>query len=133
MSSILTLDNLKALAAANPPREVQAVPVYEFGPGMVAYVGELTADERDSRLEVPWNQVKERLKKEDNSGLRAFLVAACLCHNQHGEFQAKDAKAIEELAAELGKQKSAPVTRLFEKAQELNGMGDAQVEELEKN
>lgn len=131
MSSILTLEKLNASAAtvllAHP------VQVPEFGPGMVAYIAELTADERDARLEVPWLNHKEQTGQKDNAGFRAFVAAACWCKSQLRDFECADEKAITEAAKVLGGRDSKPVDRMFKLAAKLNGLTEEEVAELEKN
>lgn len=132
MSAVLSLDSLKKLADG-PPLQAHPVPVYEFGPSTIAWIAELSADERDERLEVPWLEHKEKIGQKSNIGFRAFAAAACWCSGQDRNFIAKDAKAIEEAAAQLGKLDSRPVTRMFAKAAEVNGLTAEAIEELEKN
>ena len=132
MSSTLTLEFLKQ-QSAGPPLVAHPVPVYELGPGMIAWIAELSADERDARMEIPWLKHKEESGRDDNVGFRAFLVAACLCDSQARTFVAKTPEEVGELAALLGQRDSRPITRMFVKAQEANGVGKDQVEELEKN
>lgn len=132
MSSTLTLDFLKQ-EVQGPPLQAHPVPVPEFKAGMTAWIAELSADERDARMEAPWLAYKEKTGQESNVGLRAFMAAACLCQSQARDFVACDAAGIEELAKLLGKRDAKPVTRLFLKAQTVNGIGEDQVKELEKN
>lgn len=132
MSQVLTLDFLKE-AGGGPSLKAHPVPVYELKPAMIAWIAELSADERDSRLEIPWLAHKEATGQEDEAGFRAFVAAACLCSSEDRTFVAKDAKEIAEAAAMLGKQDSRPVTRLFIKAAELNGLTAAAQEAIEKN
>lgn len=128
--SVLTLESLKALTA--PPLKAHLVPVPELSPDAVMYVAELTADERDGRLEIPWAEHCKEIGQENNAGLRAFMVAACWC-DQSRAFVATDAKAIVEVAKQLGTMNSAPITRLFNKCQQVNAIGEEEVKELEKN
>lgn len=129
--AVLTLEHLKTLAAA-PSLKAHPVPVYELGAARVAYVAELSADERDERLEVSWLAHKADTGQENNVGFRAWAAAACWCDASRA-FVAKDAKAIAAVAAQLGGLDSKPVTRMFVKASELNGLTEEDVEDLEKN
>lgn len=63
----------------------------------------------------------------NHSNIRAKLVAACLVDDK-GElmFSEKDVAA-------LGKKSSKVLDMIFSEAQKLNGIGDAEVEELAKN
>lgn len=132
MSHALTLDFLKQ-DKESPPLKAHPVPVYEFGPSMVAWIAELSADERDARMEAPWLAYKKKTGQEDNVGLRAFMAAACWCTGPERVFVAKEPEDIEEAALLLGKRDAKPVTRMFSKAQEVNGIGEDAVAELEKN
>jgi hypothetical protein len=109
------------------------VPVPEFGEGMEAWIAELTADERDRRLEVPWLKYKATTGQEDNSGFRAFAAAACWCDGPDRTFVAADEEAILAAAKSLGSQDCRPVTRMFDKALEVNGLTEQAVEAAEKN
>lgn len=131
MSSVLTLDKLKAVGV--PVLLAEPVPVYEFGAGTVAYIATLDADERDARLEAPWLEHKKRTGQKDDAGFRSFVAAACWCNSQARDFVASDAKEIAEVAAVLGKHDSKPVDRMFQKACELNGLTEAQVDAIAKN
>lgn len=130
MSKAFTLDLLQAAGA--PALKAHAVPVYEFGGGVVAHVAELSADERDSRIAVVWSKRKEETGQEDNAGLTAFIVAACLC-NESRVFLAADADAIKATALQLGKANAAAVNRLDDKARKINGLSDDAPEQAEKN
>lgn len=132
MSDILDLKKLKALAESGPVLNTHPVPVYEWGPGRCAYIAELTADERDARLEVSWLAYKAKTGQENNVHFRAWLAAACWC-NQDRSFIANDAAAIEEAAALFGAQDGRPVTRMSDKAAEVNALSGEAMEELEKN
>lgn len=127
--SVLSLDDLKDFAAT---LKAHAVPVPELGDGRVAYVAELTADERDSRLEVSWLAYKAKTGQENNVHYRAWCAAACWC-NENREFVAKGGEGIEAVAATLGKLDSRPVTRMFIKASEVNALTEEDIEDLEKN
>lgn len=126
--SALTLEDLKA------PLDLKAhaVPVPEFGDARKAYVAELTADERDARLEVAWLAYKEKTGQENNVHYRAWCAAACWC-DEARVFVAHDPAGIESVAATLGKQDSKPVTRMFVKASEVNALTEEDIEDLEKN
>jgi len=114
------------------PVSAVSVPVPEWGEGMVAYIAELTADERDERMETWYPRRREAREQENNVGFRAYAVAATLCDAQR-KFLAADEKAANDLADKLGPQNAVPVSRLFNKACELNGLLPEDVEELEKN
>lgn len=126
----LNLATLDALNAAALPLPISSVAVPEFGDGMTAYVAALSADERDERVEIPFLEYKG--DQETNVGFRAFLVAACLC-SEAREFLAKGPKDIKSLAMNLGKQAGGAVTRLFNEACTLNGIGETEQKALEKN
>lgn len=106
---------------ATPPVAAHPVQVPEFGDGVVAYVAELTADERDRRLEGPWQKHSEANGDGSMAGFRALAVAACLCDEQR-QFLAATQQDIAAAAERLGKCDSRPITRLFVKAAEINGL-----------
>ena len=130
--SALTLDHLKDLAAS-APLQSHPVPVYEFGAGRVAYIAELSADERDSRIERPWQDHKDRTGSDSMEHFRALAVAACWCAGQDRQFVAKDAAAIAVAAEQLGKANGKAVSRMFELADKLNGFTAAAMEDIGKN
>lgn len=124
--TVFGLDHLKQAMNLG----ARAVPLPEFGDGCVGYVAELSADERDERLEVPWLKRRELTGDDSNAGFRAFAVAACWCDAERN-FTAKTVKEIEATAEQLGKMDSRPITRLFVEAAKANGLtGD---EDDEKN
>jgi hypothetical protein len=108
------------------------VTVHEWGEGLYAYIGQMSADERDDRLESNWMRRKEQFGRDDNAGFRAFAVAACLC-DENRTWLAADEKAINALADSLGDRSAVPISRMFNHACNLNGLTEADVEELEKN
>lgn len=124
--TVFGLDHLKQAMKLG----ARPVPLPEFGEGVIGYVAELSADERDERLEVPWLARREATGDDSNAGFRAFAVAACWCDAERN-FTAKTAKDVERVAGELGKMDSRPITRLFVEAAKANGLtGD---EDDEKN
>jgi hypothetical protein len=128
---VFNLSKLEA-AAANPQLTIDAVPVYEFGPGETAFISELTADEKEARIEVPWNDHKKKTGQENDVGFRAHVVAACWCNTQQRDFVAKSAEEIRKVAEMLGGQGKA-VSRMFAMADKLNAVGDREIEDIEKN
>lgn len=90
------------------------------------YMKGMTAAERDS-----WEaDVYMARKKDELQGMldfRARLVAKCIC-NKDGNllFTAKDIKALSSKSAKA-------LDRLFEKAQELNGMRKEDLEKMTEN
>lgn len=111
--------------------KAHAVDVPEFGDGVTAYIAELTAHDRDERLEVPWLKHREETGDTSNAGFRAFAVAACLC-DESRKFQAESTAEIFELAGQLDKCDSRPVTRLFNVAVEANDLNSS-AEDAKKN
>ena len=131
--SHLTLEMLATLAASGgKPGRVVTVPVPELGPGTVAHVGEMSADERDARIEVAWLDRQKREGSTSAVGFRAFAVAASLCDPQRA-WLAADVEATERLAAQLGAIANGPVGRIFHEVARLNGLTKEDVEALEKN
>ena len=100
----------------------QDVDVPEWG-GTVR-VGTMTAGERDAYE----NDIYEtdganiKIKRKD---FRAKMLVRCLKTAEGGQ--------LFDDVAELSKKSSKPVQRLFEVAQELNGLGEAVQDEIEKN
>ena len=127
MSNIITAEKLQALTKDKPPLRCDPVAVPEFGAGAVAYIAELTAYEREQRIELPFQDFKASTNQEDNAGVRAHLIAACLCTDQSRSFEAKAVDAIRSLAALLngmaGDHANA-VQRLSNKAGELNALSE---------
>lgn len=107
-----------------------AVPLPELGEGVIGYVAELSADERDERLEVPWLKRRELTGDDSNAGFRAFAVAACWCDADR-KFVAPTSKDVAAAAAKLGQMDSRPITKLFVEAAKANGLTDD--DEPEKN
>lgn len=131
MSNILSLAKLTAEPA--PALNCEPVPVPEYGPGMVAWIAELTQEEREERIEVPFSDYLKRTERKNNVGLRAFTVAACLCKTQARDFEAADDKQTEQLANVLAKRSGIPFLRLFKKVEQLNSLSDEELKEIEKN
>ena len=111
----------KILAASDLKRELVEVPEW----GMSVYVATMTGTERDA---FESSTVTVRGKKKDinlNNFRARFLVKVLV--DETGERIFSDADATD-----LGKKNSTILTRLFEVAQKLNGLGDEDVEELGK-
>lgn len=102
-------------------RKTIDVEVPEWG-GTVR-VATMSATARDS-WEYSMSDTKGKLNPVN---IRAKLVAACLV-DINGEllFKEKDIPG-------LGKKSAKALDRIFAKAQKLNGIGDAEVEDLAKN
>lgn len=126
--SALTFDDLKTIAAGKPALTAHPVPVYELGAGKTIYVAELSADEADERIAIPWQAHRETTGQENNVGFRSIVAAACWCSGQERDFAAKTADDIAEAAKLLGKYASA-VARIYTKAAELNGLVEDEAHE----
>ena len=100
----------------------------------LCYLAEMTADEQDRRMSVPWLSRKKKLGQgdDDNSGFRAWMVAACLC-DANRKFMAETVADINSLADSLAAANSREVTKLATIAAQVNGVGEVAVVELEKN
>jgi len=110
------------LAADDRPIEQVHVPEW----GGCVFVRSMTGNERD-RMDVTFAGSREQ--PERAVGLRASVVAACLC-TEEGE----PLEFTPEELRELGSKKSAAVIeRVFDVAQRLSGLSQEDVEELEKN
>ena len=119
----LTKEQILAVQDVKPV----AVEVSEWG-GTV-YVRPMSAGERD-RWEGDLLERGEKRKESIGAAvenLRSFFLAKCLC-DEDGNllFGPGD---VEALAAKNYK----PIDRIYEVAQSLNGLSEADVEELEKN
>lgn len=114
------------------PLKAHRVPVPEFGEGMTAHVAELSSDERDARIDVGWEEHKKARGNKSQAGIRAWVAAACWCDESRA-FVCKDLHEISLACEQLGQHFAVPVTRMFSKAQEVNGIGTEQIEALEKN
>lgn len=121
----LNLEQIKALAPAVVAREVT---IPEFNDSV--WIGELTAWERESRVEQPFKARKEATG--DETGLRAFLVAACLCKSAGREFLVVE-REIPALAEALLMWPLPIFDRLFKACEDANGLGETAQQELEKN
>jgi hypothetical protein len=89
----------------------------------------LSADELDSRLEMTWLAYKQKNDKTTNDHYRAWAAAACWVTGPERTFLATPAQ-VEAVAERLGKMHGRPVTRMFDKAAQLNGLID---EDVKKN
>lgn len=133
MPTVLTFDTIQSLANSQAPCRVESVQVPELEADGIAYLAELTAHEREQRIEVAFAEFKEATKQEDNSGIRAYIVAGCLC-DESRKFIAASPLDLRKLAASLNALKGDAVNavrRLADKAAELNALG--QSEDIEKN
>lgn len=106
------------------------VPVPEWGEGAEVRVRGLTAKERDD-YEAEMFSIDERRKKGERVranfvNARAKLVQLSVV-NEDGE-----RKFSETDIAKLGKKNAAVMTRIFAVAQELSGMSDEDVAELDQ-
>ena len=100
--------------------DVQSVDVPEWG-GEVG-VKALTGTERDK-----FEQSILDGKKVNLNCIRAKLCAAVICDDK-GKRLFTDADIVQ-----LGKKSAKALNRVFEKAQEMNGLGPDDVEDLAKN
>lgn len=115
--ALLTKDEI--LAADDLPTEDVEVPEW----GGTVRVRTLTGAERD-RFEESITQVKGGSVKTNYANLRARLVALCAVDEQ-GRRLFSDADA-----AALGRKSAAALDRVFIAARRLNGMSDADIEEM---
>ena len=110
------------------PRETVDVP--EWGGEVI--LRSLTSAERDTYEQSLISMMRSgqgMAITPDLSNAKAKLVAVCL-ESAEGERMFPDAEKGAEI---LGKRNAKAVSRLFEVAQRLSGMTDADLEELEKN
>lgn len=117
-----------------PELQVARVLVPEFDQGgepACCYVKEMTANDRDKRVDTWWEHRKENLDQKDNSGRMAWIAAACLC-TEEGKWLAPSAIEVNELTDKLQEQKAAAIQRIVIAASTMNGIGDSAVERIEK-
>lgn len=93
--------------------------------GRHLYVRSIGSDERD-HYDLSFSDDKGKLKK-DKRGIRSKLVALCAC-TKAGARLFSDGQA-----EALGTRCAAAMDVIYEKARKLNGMSDADVEELAGN
>ncbi len=118
--------------AATPDTDVNTVRV-KLSDDVFAYVREMTAQERDARIDKWWQSRIEQRKQEeaDTTGREAWMAAASLC-NEDGTWMAADALCVNDLCDKLLAKKSSTVRLILIATQELNGIGKAQIEHIEK-
>ena len=101
--------------------QIELVPVPEWG-GEV-YIKGMSGLERDA-FEASIIEQKGNKQKVNMANVRAKLAAQTLCDEEGNRlFNDADIK-------ELGKKSASALQRVFEVAQRLSGIGDADVEEL---
>lgn len=98
------------------------------------FVKSLTALERDY-FEQQWGEYKA---SDSVCGIRAFLVAFCLCDKDGKQTNdsGKESKAKQDFLQIVEKLNNTPakyIQPVFNAASELNGFSSTDVEELEKN
>jgi hypothetical protein len=125
---MLTRDEIKGCSDIRTER----VPTPEWAPlgklpeDCYVFVRGLSAEEND-QFEEAMIQAKRKGAKVTLKDTRAKLaVLACVDDQGHPLFDDHD-------VAWLTKKSAAPLNRIFKKAQELAGMTDADLEELEEN
>lgn len=106
-------------------RPIQRVDVPEWG-GRHVYIRTIGGDERD-RYEQSFFDLDSGKRKGDMAGIRSRLVAICACDAEgNALFTAGQILA-------LGKKNAAALDRLYEVARKLNGLSDADIQELAGN
>lgn len=103
-------------------RGTKEVDVPEWGGSVL--ISAMSAAERDA-FEASMLDKNQQAKKLQN--FRARFVARCIVDGDGNRlFSDKD-------IVELGKKSAAPISRLFDECRELNGMTEADLEEIEGN
>lgn len=120
---IVILSRDAILAAQDLTRELVAVPEW----GGHVYIRSLTGAERD-KFEADISGTKRGSTDLNLANLRARLVALTLVDSE-GKRMFRGPGDVEQ----LGSKSSIALMRCFEKARELSGMTQAEVEELAKN
>lgn len=113
---------IKDILAADDA-EVQPVPCPAWGG--VVYVRTISGDKRDA-FDMMFQRGADG--KQDLVGLRARLVASCIC-DEDGRFLNPTPAEIKALGSKSG----AMLDRVFDACQVLNGMSQAVEDELVKN
>ncbi len=110
-----------------------SVLVPEFGEDVLVYVREASAQDLSNRVYTWWRKRKERLSMDENDNAEhaAWVCAACMCA-ESGDFIAADYLGVNELFEKLRKQKATAIARIVTAASQLNGIGKAEVERIEK-
>jgi len=116
----LTKEELMAAEDRRPVR----VAVPEWGGD--CWLLPMGGDDRDAFDQ--WATENTRCDEPNWRGLRAQLVAACLCDSGGELFGFTDAEILA-----LGQKSAAALDRLFEVAQRINRITDKDLDELEKN
>ncbi len=117
----MSLSKDAILQADDLAKEVVNVPQW----GGDVYVRTMTGEERDA-FEASLMPAKGT-GKGDYKNLRAKLCAIAICDEEGNRlFTDKEVEA-------LGKKSAAALNKIFDTAQRLNGIGKADMEELEKN
>lgn len=116
-----------------PELEVSRILLPEFGADVCAYIKQMTAWDRDKRCDRWFENYKQQCIEEEVEyvGRVPWVAAACVC-KEDGGFRAPTKLEVIELAEKFAKQKATVVERIFRAAGEVNAMGDAAVEKLEK-
>ena len=108
----------KILESVDLPLEKIEVPEW----GTTVYLRGMTSAERDA-----WEMSIYESKGIKMDNIRARLVSLALC-DENGDRLFSDGEA-----EKLGKKNAKVITKLFEIAQRLSGIGQKDVEELSKN
>jgi hypothetical protein len=116
----------RILSVCDLPQEPAIIPEWGIGSEDAVFIRGMTAAERDS-VENYCNQRKGKDGKVDITGLMAQVVI-CTLVDAKGQpiFAPPDLPALQKKSAVV-------IGRLFEKARELSGMTQKEVEELTKN
>lgn len=122
--TVLTLEQIKT------PLPVVAHELVLPEMDTTTFVAELTALERETRVELPYRARREATG--DESGLRAFLVAACLCKSVGREFLAVE-QQIPALAEALQQWPLKAFDKLFNACEDANGLSQRAQEQTQKN
>lgn len=118
----MTLNKEQILGAKDIRIEKVSVPEW----GGDVYVKGMTGTERD-KFEASIVEMRGSQQKLNMVNVRAKLACYCLC-DEKGERLFTDAEM-----GELAKKSASALQRIFDTAQRLSGIGDADVESLVKN
>jgi len=118
---LLTADLLRSI---KPVLETRRVPVPEFGEGVEVVVSEMTAAQRDAWESSIFKPGKRGGGQMRRTNFRATLLVRCLVDDQGNRLLGDSEAPV------LGRLGAQVISRLWDIAAELNGIGEDDEEEL---
>ena len=120
-ATLLTADLLRSI---KPVLETRRVQVAEFGEGVEVVVSEMTAAERDAWEASIFKPGKRGAGQMRRTNFRATLLVRCLVDDQGNRLLGDSEASV------LGRLGAQVISRLWDIAAELNGIGEDDEEEL---